>query len=129
MSRFLSKYKTDKTAETQGVWVVLDDDVEIKVARLNNKEASDLRTKLQKPFKNFNSIPDKVNEQILIKVISGAVLKGWKGVEDENGEVKFTPANAQKILKEFPDFLSQVISASAARETFLAEGTEASKND
>lgn len=126
---FIKRYKTDKSAETEGVWVVLDDEVEIKVARLNNKEASDLRAKLQKPYKNFSTIPDKVNEDILIKVIAQAVLKGWKGVEDEKGSIEFSPASAEKVLKDFPDFLNDVITAAAARETFQTESLEASKND
>jgi hypothetical protein len=67
---FLSKYKTDKTAEEAGVWVVLDDDLEVKVARLNNKKARDLRRQLEKPYRNFTTIPDAVNEEILTKVIS-----------------------------------------------------------
>lgn len=125
---FLKKYKTDKVAETEGTWVSIDDDIEIKVARLNNKEASDMRAKLQKKYKNFTSIPDKVNEQILIKVISNTVLKDWKGIQDEKGVVAFSASAAEKMLTEYPDFLSDVISASAARETFLSEGTEASKN-
>jgi len=40
---FLNKYKTDKIAEENGVWVVFDDDVEVKVARLSSKAARDLR--------------------------------------------------------------------------------------
>jgi len=127
---FLNKYRTDKTAEEQGVWVVLDDDIEVKVARLNNKAARDLRRTLEKPYRNMQTIPDAANEAILTKVIAQAVVKDWKGVTDLNGKtVPYSPDVAEKLFKEFPDFLSDVVSAAMTRETFQGEATEAAKND
>jgi hypothetical protein len=55
-------------------------------------------------------------------------VKDWKGVEDESGPVAFSADAAEKLFKEYPDFLSDVVSAAMARETFQAEGTEAAKN-
>lgn len=127
---FLSKYKTDKTAEEQGVWVVLADEIEVKVARLNNKSARDLRRQLEKPYRNMSSIPDAANEEILIKVIARAVLKDWKGVTDEKGQAQSYSADlAEKLFREFPDFLNDVVSAAMTRETFQTEAVESAKND
>lgn len=126
---FASRYKTNKVAEENGVWVVFDDDVEVKVARLNNKKARDLRRTLEKPYRNFSTIPDKAAEEILIKVVAQAVIKDWKGVTDEDGAViPFNAENAIAVLTEYPDFLNDVVNAAMARETFSVEGVEAAKN-
>jgi hypothetical protein len=126
---FLNKYKTDKTAEVAGVWVEIDAGVEWKVARLNNEKARTERRNLEKPYRNFQTIPDHVNEEILRKVVARAVLLDWKGVTGDDGkEIPYTPETAEKLFKELPDLLNDVVSLAMARETFQAEGTEAAKN-
>lgn len=126
---FLNKYKTDKAAETEGVWVQVDDGVEWLVARINNDKARAERRTLEKPYKNFREIPDSVHEDILRKVVARTVLLGWKGMKDDKGkEIPHSPAKAEELFKEYPDMLSDVMSLSMARETFQTEGTEAAKN-
>lgn len=136
---FLSKYKTDKDAELNGVWVEIDQDTEIKVARLSNERARELRRKLEKPYRNFPQVPDSVSEEILRKVMAQAVLLGWqtrqkdgsyKPVLTTDGDaIEYSPAAAEKLFKDFPDFLNDVVSLAVARETFQAEAVEAAKND
>ncbi len=126
---FLNKYKTDKTAEVNGVWIEVDDGVEWLIARLNNERAREMRRKLEKPYRSFSNIPDKVSEEILRKVIANTVLLDWKGMTDESGKViPYSADKAEELLKEFPDLLTDVANASMARETFQAEATEAAKN-
>lgn len=127
---FLSKYKTDKDAETNGVWVEVDNGVELKVARINNDKAREERRRLEKPYRNFaNGAPEHVQEDILRKVVSKHVLLDWKGVTDDDGKpLTFSAETAEKLFKEFPDFLNDVLNLSMARETFAAEATEAVKN-
>lgn len=126
---FLSKYKTDKSAELNGVWVEVDNDVSFRIARLNNDKAREMRRTLEKPYRNFQTIPDSKSEEILRKVIAHTVLLDWKGLVDEAGEViAHSPEAVERLLKEYPDLLNDVVSLSLARETFQAEGTEAVKN-
>lgn len=131
---FLNKYKTDKTAELNGVWVEIDANVEILVARLNNEKARAERRNLEKPYRNFQTIPDSVSEDILRKVMARTVLLGWR-TKSETGVVtltldgvEYSPEAAEKLFKDYPDFLNDVVSLAVARETFQAEGTEAVKN-
>jgi hypothetical protein len=127
---FLSKYKTDKTAETAGVWVEIDVGVELKIARINNEKARNERRALEKPYRNFAEIPAHVSEDILRKVVARTVLLDWKGVTDADGADlgEYDPAKAEKLFKDFPDFLNDVVSLSVARETFQTETTDAVKN-
>lgn len=126
---FLSKYKTDKTAEVAGVWVEMDEGVEIRVARLNNEKARDERRKLEKPYRNFQQVPDKVSEEIMRKVVARTVLVDWRGLTDEDGKaVPYSAEKAEELFVAYPDFLNDVVGASMARETFQAQATEAAKN-
>lgn len=131
---FLKKYKTDKSAEVKGVWVEVDENedgtkVEWLIARINNENARDLRRKLETPYRNFPKIPDSVSEDILRKVVAKTILLGWKGMTDEDDKViEFSPEAAEKLLKDYPDMMNDVVGLSMARETFQAEGVEAVKN-
>lgn len=126
---FLNKYKTDKTAELNGVWIEVDDGVEWLIARLNNEKAREMRRRLEKPYRSFANIPDKANEEILRKVIANTVLLDWKGITDDDGKlIPYSPEKAEELLKELPDFLTDVANASMARETFQTEAVEAAKN-
>jgi hypothetical protein len=126
---FLNRYKTDKRAETEGVWVEIDTGVELKVARVNNEKAREMRRKLEKPYASFRVIPDSVNEDIFRKIVSNHVLLDWKGITDADGkEIKFSVEAAEKVLKDYPDFFNDVLSLAGARETFQDEATDAAKN-
>ena len=126
---FLDKYKTDKTAELEGVWVEMDAGVEVRVARLNNDKARAKRRELEKPYRNFREVPESVNEGILRKVVASTVLLDWKGLTDDAGaKMPYSAAKAEELFELYPDFLNDVVSVSMARETFQAAGAEAAKN-
>lgn len=126
---FLSKYKTDKTAEVEGVWIEVDVGVEWLIARLNNEKAREMRRRLEKPYRAMTAVPDKVAEDIMRKVVANTVWLGWKGMTDEAGAtIEYSAETAEKLLKELPDLLNDVITVSMARETFQTEATEATKN-
>lgn len=126
---FLNKYKTDKTAELEGVWVEVDTGVEMRIARLNNDKARDMRRRLEKPYRSFATIPEKVSEEIMRKVVANAVLVDWKGVTGEDGKIiPYSPETAEKLLTDYPDLLNDVASVAMARETYQSESTEAVKN-
>lgn len=127
---FLNKYKTDKRAEVEGVWVEIDNGVSFRIARLNNDKAREMRRTLEKPYRNFQTIPDSKSEEIFRKIVANAVLLDWKGMTDEAGvPISYSPEAVERILKEYPDLLNDVVMLSAARETFQAESIEAVKND
>lgn len=125
---FLNKYKTDKKAEVEGVWIEIDTGVELRIARLNNEKAKELRRSLEKPYRNFQSVPDKVNEDIMRKVVARTVLLDWRGMTDGSGAVAYSAEKAEELFVEYPDFLNDVVSVSLAREAFQTESTDAAKN-
>lgn len=126
---FLNKYKTDKRAEVEGVWVEVDAGTSFRIARLNNDKAREMRRTLEKPYRNFQTIPDSKSEEFLRKIVAHTILLDWKGMTDENGtEIAHSPEAVERILKDYPDLLNDVVMLSAARETFQTESIEAVKN-
>jgi hypothetical protein len=125
MAVFLTKYKTDEVAETDGKWFDLGDNVQVKVVRMDNPQARKLRNQLNRPYQG-RTIPEDKLDDIINKVMAQTVVKDWKNVTDENGnEVPFTPETAFRLFKKFPDFRDDVGAFAADREQFRADALEA----
>lgn len=126
----LSKvFKTDKQLEENGVWIAVDTDSAIKVARLGNTKSKELGSKLQNNLKlanKFNSV--HVAEDTLITLISETVLLDWKGIKYEGEELPYSKENAKKVLTEFKDFRELVIQLSTEMETFKNISVEEDKD-
>lgn len=124
-----SRYKTDKSAEENGVWVELEGGEKIKVARANCKASLALRRKLEKPYANFSTVPAEASEKIAVELAAQVLVKDWSGFVDEDGkEIPFSVEKARELFTELKDLLNDVFSASAQKETFLAESVTAAKN-
>lgn len=124
------RYKTDKTLETEGVWVDFGDGVEVKLTRLNTKAAKEVRRREEKPYARLREIPEDIQEKVLTRIMAQAVIKEWKGVLDEKGKpIPCTAEAVEALLNELPDFREDLIFAAAQRETFKAEEVEAAKGN
>lgn len=122
MSNFLSRYSTDSTLETEGVWVDFGDGIQVKVTRENTDEAQKYRQKILHKYRTHRKIPDEVLTDLATKVLAHVLVKDWKGITDEKGkDLPYTPENAYKIFSEFKDFREDVSTASQEREFFKQE--------
>ena len=50
MANTYEKYETDATAEAEGVWVAIDDDVRVKIAAFGNPKHDRALRRLRKPY-------------------------------------------------------------------------------
>lgn len=123
-------YETDTALETEGVWVALTKDIQVKVAALPNPNFVDYLTKLQKPYKGQirkNSLDKEIEEDLYVKAVAKTVLIDWKGIKDkENKDIPYSYENAYKLLsdKSLKRFKSDIILLSTEAETFKAEEKE-----
>lgn len=112
-------FSTNRESEEEGVWVELNAKTAFKVRAFNAKAVGDLRDKLMKPYQTLVRanipIPDEKNEEIGLKVISGAVLVDWRGVVIAGEEVPFSIDAAYDLLKKLPKLANFI--ASNAMET------------
>lgn len=131
MSKFLERFKTDKTLEREGTWVELGDGIAIKVVRINHPDAQALRKKLEKPYRHYKEgVPDDVLQKIVNRVLAEEILRDWRGITDLDGrEIPYTTENAQKLIDALEDFRDEVAKQSLERENFKAAAVEdAGKN-
>jgi hypothetical protein len=122
-------FNTNRESEEDGKWLGLHPVTDFKVRAFNAKAVTDLREKLMKPFQTMLRaglpIPDEKNEEIGLRVISGAVLVEWKGVEIEGEAVSFSAEAAYTLLKKLPKLANQIASASMDASNFREEQREA----
>ncbi len=121
-------FSTNRESEEDGVWVNLNAKTGFKIRAFNAKAVSDLREKLMKPFQTMVraglSIPDDKNEEIGLKVISGAVLAAWKGVTVDGQDVPFSSDAAYTLLKKLPKLANFIASNAMESQNFREEQKE-----
>ena len=124
MAGFFDRYKTDKSQEEEGVWVDFGDGIRVKVRRLNSKYSRDTRAKLEKPYATSfrgKDYPLDIQELLLIKQLSHAIIVDWEGVPsvaDPKKPAGLSHEEVEAVLKEFPDFREEIALASMERATF-----------
>ena len=86
----------DKTKSSDGVWLELDDEISVRVAREGNpayREAT--RDSVKKYEADFDNEDKEVSMRayalFVAETMSMALVKEWKGVKDENGKMFLTP--------------------------------------
>lgn len=121
-------FSTNKESEEAGTWVDLSPKTGFKIRAFNAKAVSDLREKLMKPFQTIVraglEIPQDKNEEIGLKVISGAVLADWKGIVVEGNEIAFSPDAAYTLLKKLPKLANFIASNAMESANFREEQKE-----
>ena len=125
-------YRTDKVAEKEGVWVELNEGMEVKVARLNNPTYQRIWEREMRPFRaqfERGLLADDKMEQIIVKVMSECILIDWKNIEFDGKKLPHSVENAAMLMSEFPDFRSDIMFLASQQATFRAEEiAEAEKN-
>lgn len=120
----------DKQGMRDGVWVDYDEDTSFKlaflgdplVARLVDFQATDL------PTPEDEDEPEVFVEKLEAIIeeradsIANHLLKGWKGVEDVDGNpVEFTVEAAKAVLSEDQAFMTWVINEAVKQNNFRKE--------
>lgn len=133
-------FETDKSLERDGI--VLDygfnskqQPVQIRIARAggaNAKFAKVIEQKM-KPYKRAianDTMDNKVAEKLLIESYADAVILGWEGVEDRQGNpLDFTRENVVKVLTDLPDLFLDIQQQSQKSALFRAELREAEQGN
>lgn len=126
-----SKYKTDPSKETEGVWVDFDDNIKLKLARAGGRNQQYLKSieRETKPYRRAlqnGTIPVEVADNIIRKVYAETVVLDWENVTDENGKVlSYSKENCLKLLTDLPEFFAEIKSVAENMEMFRAAGLEA----
>jgi hypothetical protein len=128
-------FKTDLSAERQGVWLQYAATVEIKIARAGgaNKAFVKLVQRLAKPHRRsiqLGTMDEKLLESLFMEAYAKTILLDWKGVTkdiitdndaDAEEELPFNVENATAVLKALPDLFVDIQKASDDISLFRAE--------
>lgn len=142
MSGLFKQYKTNATAETEGVRIefpeAVNDDGSVpafilsRMGRSNKQYAKALEaaTRPVRRQLELKTIKEEKSDEILLDVFVNNVLRGWENVYDENGQLMaFSPIAAKHLLTALPDFYERLrIEASEMANFREAAREEEAKN-
>ena len=72
---------------------------------------------------------DEKMETIIIKVMSECILLDWKNLEYDGKKMAYSVENAAKLMRELPDFRSDVFFMANQQATFRAEEIAAAEKN
>lgn len=113
MSKLYDTYKTDKSAEANGVWVD-EAGSSFKLARMGGANTRYQRalSAAMKPHMRemqLGLLDEAVAEPIMRKVFIDTVLLDWKEVTDEDdAPMSFSKDNATKLFDDLPDLYARL---------------------
>lgn len=127
----LSKiYKSNVKAENEGIWVELQEGIEVKIRSAQSLHAAKVYKELIAPYKKKaqrGNLPESVTREINAMHLAKGILVDWKGFygEDEK-EIPFSVQAAYDLLIDpaYTDLLLDISEAATAREAFRAEEEE-----
>ena len=125
-------FATNKKKELEGVWVKGDGKAEFLIARFNNPNAEKLSAELKRPHRRriiAGTLPEDIQRDIAYTVLANAVLLDWRGVEEDEKAIAFSPEAAMKYFKEMSDFADFIAGYSVETTLFQDREEEARRGN
>lgn len=132
----ISKETRNREAESQGSWMVYDEDTQFLVARKNNSKYKSFISKSWRDNektltskRNYEQ-SDKLADGFMLEAVAVHLLLDWKGVIDSKGkDVPYSPDLAMKVLEEHDDLRALIEEYAENRENYIEEqASEDAKN-
>lgn len=127
MTSFYDRFKTDQKAEAdEGVILDYGSAGKIRIHRAGgqNRKFTDLAKARMKPYTRqlqAGTLDDAVSKKLLVELYADAVVVGWEGVHDRNGDImEFNRANVIQLFTDLPDLFTDVQAAAADHSLFLS---------
>ena len=109
------KFATDKKAEQEGITLDYGDGLKIKIARAGGSNVKyeklvQARLKKYERQRQLDLLEIDTLRPILREVYAEAVVLGWEGVTDREGNpLPFNKANAVKLFEDLPDLFEDIV--------------------
>jgi len=129
----LNEQRVDDSLEVDGVWVDIDDETSLLIARYQNPKHKEYLRKRLEPYKRMirmgklsNDVAEKIEREAMAKYI----LLGWRGMKEGGAELLYTSDNALRLLSEpalawFYDLVRDLADdLSLFREQLLEDGVD-----
>ena len=132
MADIKKAFGVDKAKSEDGTWVDLEEGIRVKIARIGNLKYRKELEKLSRPRRRQirrGTLSEEVAEQMLTEVMANTVLLDWEGIEENGKRLSYNPANAKRLLTEYPDFREMISDLAGEMETFKQEFDEESEKN
>lgn len=116
--------KQDVNAEIAGKWFFYRDGIRLKIARLNNHEASSAMRRMSSGIDPNN---EDESRRILARVVANYVLRDWENMGEDDGKpLAYSPDEAFEIFMspETSYFLNDVVEIAKSQENFRKKQVE-----
>ena len=102
-------FATNKTKESEGVWVDGPEGTRFKIARMGNPQYTAMLQRLLTPHRvalRQGRMDDTVLTKITHEVMAHTILLDWEHVDldEQNKDVAYTPGIGKQCLADWPDF-------------------------
>lgn len=125
---FLQVYNFDADACENGRWFPFRGG-KVLVARNNSKRHKQAimrhRAPIQAVIDARVPLSEAQIEEITTKAMADAILLGWDGFTIGGKAVEYSPAEALRLLTEYPMFREEIAAISYAEDNFRREAVEA----
>ena len=125
-------YYADKTKEIEGVWEETDGGIKLKVARINNPTYTKVLNRLLKPHnrsRRRGSMSDELLNKLITKAMAETVLLAWENLKEDDKEMKYSVAEAERLMTEYPDFRDIVMDIASDMDMYRStQDEESAKN-
>lgn len=116
-------FGTNKDAEINGVWHTVGN-ARLLIARVNNQNYQRVLRRLISPNTTIVNTNSEESQELIkdytLQAMAQAILVDWENLKEDDKEIPYSPENAYRILKEYPDFL-ELVSQKATDLKFYRE--------
>lgn len=123
-------FATDANREAEGFWHPISDTISFLMARAGGgnsgySKSLEVRTRPHRRKIDNDDMDLALANTIMIEVFAETVIRDWKGITDEDGNVMpFNKENAVKLLTQLPDLFNELREVAAKQANFRAVGLE-----
>ena len=133
----LSKFKADRTAEDDGVWVPLDgadEGARVKLARIGNRRYREAMQRRMKPYRRAlraGTLEEATAERVTAEVLAETVLLDWQDLTLDGAALAYSPDRARELLLDpaLRDFRDLIVEMATDIELYRQQDEEAAEKN
>ncbi len=126
----INNFKTDKTAETAGVWVEFGGGASFKLASFDSPAFTEAFRKATKPYHDLGrKVPTEDQEVIMAKCMAQHIVLDWKGVFEGDNVLEYSIEAAERLLNELDWIRNKIVEQARSLENFRAKAKEATEGN
>jgi len=119
-----SRYTIDGEAAENGKWMVTQEGVEVKVAKLGNKNFKRVLSRLQKPYLAIlrsSKGDSELSSRLTTEAMAKTILLDWKETDEKGNPIPYTWKAGYDAFMKYEEFLDDVSDLAASRNNFRPE--------